>query len=259
MEPETLMEKKYWRDYWRSMPLPQRVRLSDYPTRCVDNLLKEHLPVRSDYRFLEVGCGVGKWMIYFHETFGYKVCGTDYLADACECGRRNLALQNIPCQIWEDDLFDTKLTYKTFDVVMSAGFVEHFSDPTKPLAIMAGLLKPGGILITWIPNYTGVYGPLQRLVDKDLFKSHNALLLEDLHYMHEAVGLQVVTSRYLGGFASHAVNTKKLCKRLGLLSFPMQKFQSVLNHSVWLFLRLAGVRWESRWFSPFVFVIARRP
>ena len=40
-----------------------------------------------------------------------------------------------------------------FDVVFSAGVVEHFTDPTEVIRIHLELMKNGGFLIIMMPNY----------------------------------------------------------------------------------------------------------
>ena len=254
-----LKSKAQWDEYWTGVPLPTRAPMHMYPLQRFADFVQRFLPAGPDLKFIEVGCGAGQWMVYFHETFGYQVFGSDYSELGCELGRRNLAIQGIPGEIILDDLFDSRLPEGSFDVVLSMGLVEHFSDPSLPLARMSRLLTPDGFMVTLIPNYAGVYRYPELLLDREHLEEHNPLRVEELGAAHSAVGLDVVAGEYKGGFASHSVNLKKLYARLGRWQWPLRKAQGLINHSVWPLLRLAGGRLESRLFSPYVVVIARRP
>jgi 2-polyprenyl-3-methyl-5-hydroxy-6-metoxy-1,4-benzoquinol methylase len=44
--------------------------------------------------------------------------------------------------------------------VISFGFIEHFDNPENVIQKHLDLLKPGGILIVGVPNFTGIHGIL---------------------------------------------------------------------------------------------------
>ena len=64
---------------------------SKYSWVLLDHRLRARLPVDPSKRFLEVGCATGRWLIYFHRTFGYTVTGCDYSETGCAEARQSLA------------------------------------------------------------------------------------------------------------------------------------------------------------------------
>ncbi len=58
----------------------------------------------------------------------------------------------------------------SFDVVYSAGVIEHFEDPSRIVRIHAELLKPGGLALITVPNLRGIYG---RLASEETLAIHN--------------------------------------------------------------------------------------
>ncbi len=121
--------------------------------------LRSVLTADSSRSFLEVGSGPARWMIYFHKTFGYRVSGCDTSPRSCEWARENLAAAGVVATIHQADFFRLEGSY---DIVFSGGVVEHFEDPSIPLAAFERLLAPGGILITDVPNLTGLNGWYRR-------------------------------------------------------------------------------------------------
>ena len=72
-----------------------------------------------------------------------------------------------------EDIFRTTLRRCSFDVVYSAGVIEHFDDPREIVATHTALLRPGGIALIHVPNYGGLYGSLQARLDPDNLALHN--------------------------------------------------------------------------------------
>ena len=62
----------------------------------------------------------------------------------------------VSVELVEADFFDVAaLPKESFDVVYSGGFVEHFPD-VQPLAQrLCELVRPGGVVVTTVPNLAG--------------------------------------------------------------------------------------------------------
>ena len=97
---------------------------------------------------LEVGCGSGGVSLYFHNTRGYYVELVDLSDEALSFAQRNFETHgkkplhaifrkaDATCLPYPDD---------TFDLVMSFGLLEHFTDIAKPVSEQLRVLKPGGL------------------------------------------------------------------------------------------------------------------
>jgi 2-polyprenyl-3-methyl-5-hydroxy-6-metoxy-1,4-benzoquinol methylase len=83
-----------------------------------------------------------------------------------------------------------------FDFVISFGVVEHFEDTTAALSAFSRLLKPGGIMITFVPNLVGTAGHLLKLLNEELYNIHVPLSAVDLRRHSESADLDIIESGY---------------------------------------------------------------
>lgn len=93
-----------------------------------------------------------------------------------------------------------------FDVVWSAGVVEHFRNPEDVVRCHLEILKPGGTLIVPIPNFRGIGYPLYSRFDPDLLSIHNLDIMERQRFGALFGGLPLETMH---------------CGHVGTLSLPM--------------------------------------
>jgi SAM-dependent methyltransferase len=148
-------------------------------------------------RLLELGCARSAWMSYFAREFGYQVAGLDY----SELGVRQtvaaLEHANIPADVRCADLFSPPRDWvEAFDVVAWFGVAEHFDDTAGAIRAAAAYLKPGGLLITEVPNMAGAVGWVQKWFNKPIYDIHVPLSASVLAKHHQAAGLDVLASRY---------------------------------------------------------------
>lgn len=150
-----------------------------------------------DKRLVEIGCARSIWLPYFSKNFGFKVAGLDYSETGCRQAREILRKTNTEGSVSCCDFFspDPSLL-ESFDVVVSFGVAEHFQPTSECIKAFARMLRPGGRLITVIPNLTGLIGFLQRFADRDCFAAHVPLTLEDLKAAHEDSGMPAVFGFY---------------------------------------------------------------
>jgi SAM-dependent methyltransferase len=210
-------------------------------------------------RFLEVGAGGSAWPAAVAARLGAEAWGIDFSRPGLERAARAVVPGSAPVRLIEGDLFDRqKLPVAGFDVVYSGGFVEHFPSPRALMERLVELLRPGGVVVTAVPNLCGINGLLQKLVDADTFRRHVVLSPSQLDAAHAAGGLvPVEPARFLGVVDPGAVNFARLAKRLPptllrALSYALAR------------LRAAGNRWErrhggdgGRWWAPTVAGIYR--
>lgn len=149
---------------------------------------------------LEVGAGDSQWLPYLaarHPEGRYV--GLDYSAAGCErLARRaqSAGLSNI--DIVHADLFDPpESLVAQFDLVYSLGVVEHFSDLPRVLAAKARFAKPGGRLLTSIPNMAGTLGRLTRILNREVYDMHMPHDLASFQSGHRAAGLELQRAIHL--------------------------------------------------------------
>jgi cyclopropane fatty-acyl-phospholipid synthase-like methyltransferase len=267
MEPKTedLTNQTYWEDTWRRKdprPWADLGWVQDrYNWFAWDHLLRARLRPQNGRRFLEVGCAGGKWLIYFHKTFGYSVTGCDYSETGCAMARRNVEAAGIDGTILQQDLFT--LTGE-FDVIYSHGLIEHFNDPKGVLEKFVSLLHPSpGTLISIVPNLTGLSGFYNRLLKPETFTTHRVITLDELRGWYEEIGLHHIEGGALGSFVPFMFPRDKIRREhpqfyrlfwgacLGPLTWAANRL------CIWLFRRV-GVRIESPRFSPYLYAIGEK-
>ncbi|WP_437764276.1 class I SAM-dependent methyltransferase [Sorangium sp. So ce281] len=149
-------------------------------------------------RLLEIGCGRSAWLPYLAREFGFQVSGLDYTEIGCAQERDILAGAGIPGEIVCADLFEPPERFVgAFDVVVSLGVVEHFEDTAGCLRACARYLRPGGRIVTEIPNMRGLVGWVAKVTDRPTYDVHVPLDREALVKAHRDAGLHVLRSDYI--------------------------------------------------------------
>jgi 2-polyprenyl-3-methyl-5-hydroxy-6-metoxy-1,4-benzoquinol methylase len=148
-------------------------------------------------RLIEIGCAQSFWLPYFHRQLGFQVSGLDYSEVGCHSAREILEANGVPGEIVNGDLFGPPShMLGAFDVVFSMGLVEHFADTTGCVGALSRFLRPGGVMVTTIPNMVGATGTLQKLVNRAVYDIHVPLDREGLRRAHEGAALDVLHCEY---------------------------------------------------------------
>ncbi len=199
---DKLADEEFWNDYWTHLELPSQINPNFSFDRCIDRALSPHLRgLPAGSTLFEVGCAPGRWLAYFSKKFGLDVSGIDYSGLGVKKTHENLAILGVKGSIIHQDFFAYKPS-KKYDVVVSFGFIEHFDNADLVVKKHLDLLKPGGLLILGIPNFRGVYEPVQALYWPQLLKKHNLGIMEPAFFrrLAEKNGLEVLACGYVGGF-----------------------------------------------------------
>jgi SAM-dependent methyltransferase len=162
---------EHWDEVWAGdirLRLPSPFLIS---TRNLQRVIKPR--VRPRDRFLEIGCAPGKLLAWVAAVLGAEVSGLDYSARGLATCKRLFSALRLTGDLRCEDLAENTLPRASFDVVYSAGFIEHFDDPRVVVRQHVDLVKPGGIALLTVPNYRGVYGRLQRYFDPGRLAIHN--------------------------------------------------------------------------------------
>ena len=195
----SLTDAAFWEDYWGRFSLPDAIDESRSFDRAVARGLRELLRDASG-QVLEVGCAPGRWLAFISKEFGLGVSGIEYTADGVAATRRNLELLGVRnADIREAD-FLTAAPSPKYDVVLSLGFVEHFTDVEAVMRKHAAWARPGGLIIVGVPNFRGVHGWLQRGLDPEVLARHNLTIMDvdKLAAIGRSAGLVTESARYLG-------------------------------------------------------------
>lgn len=238
--------------------LPDIGRLRD---RRIFELFLNHGGLSEGSRILEIGCGRSPWLPFLALRLGCRVAGIDIEPHAADLARANLAGAGAAGTIHCGDAF--ALTARpelrhTFDLVYSMGVLEHYDDAAARIAVLADYLKPGGRILTTVPNLQGMNWLLQRLADRRTLRAHVVYDRTLLARVHEAAGFSTIASGYAGFFDAHLASAAGATSRLRRSLVGRTCRALGMGAEAWL--RLCGERPapELRYVSPHVFCAGRR-
>lgn len=193
----------HWESTWQASTLPRLVvpndtSLRNHVRRCLHTFLSGVLEGRRGLSVIEVGCANSVWLPYFAQQHGCLVTGLDYSDVGCTSAREILTLAKVEGEIFPGDLWDPPAKLLgSFDFVFTYGLVEHFDPTDRVLTALAKLLRPGGTMITLVPNLSGWAGTVQKALNRPIFDIHVPMTLADLETAHKRAGLITSQSSYL--------------------------------------------------------------
>jgi len=204
-EISSLTELSYWEQIWHAAELPRLFDPSDKSMRNRGNVafhelfsdVVKRLP-RAGGSLVEIGCAQSKWLPYFNKMHGLSVTGVDYSPFGCARARHLMQVAGCDGEVVEADMFNPPAALKgRFDAVLSMGLVEHFPRTSDAVAACAVFVRSGGLVVTTIPNLSGLLGFVQRTLDRSVYDKHVPLTREALRQAHEDCGLTVLRSEYM--------------------------------------------------------------
>ena len=254
-DPGHLTTPAYWERYIRRFRWPRRNDQRRMPWRVVDRVLRRHLP-GTPLQVLEVGCAASAWLPYF-ATSGHACWGMDYSTTGCKTAATNLRHYGARARVWCADLFAPAVVPDRFDVVFSNGFVEHFTDTRTVMRALAALARPGGWIVTVVPNLAGWAGRGFRMVNPEAFAQHLVLAPDELRAAHAAAGLTTLHADYCGVWFPFlwSATDGRFPRGSG---FALKVLVHATARPVWALTRMSDRYPESRRGSPWVLAVAQR-
>ena len=229
-----LTEVKFWDDYWANCKLPNEVDFSFSFERCLAMNLKIFL-AGCNGEVLEIGCAPGKWLAFLSGELGLKPSGIEYSSAGMLATKKNFEMLDLSYgNIWRGDFFQLPPTQK-FDVVMSLGFIEHFSNVDEVIERHLQWLKAGGKLVLGVPNFCGIYKPIQFALDHSVLEKHNTEIMNVAYFqkLGELLNLKPIFIGYIGSFEPDLFI---------LPDIPFSLKQYVLRGLLWLARRVRRLR-----------------
>lgn len=234
-----LTETKFWEDYWQNCELPSLPSESIGYDRALAHALETNL-VGLKGEVFEVGCAPGKWLAFLAQKFVTRSSGIEYTEAGMQATLRNLDTLGVPTgDIFSGDFF-IKEPEPKYDLVMSFGFIEHFDNPDEVVRRHLRWLKPNGTLVIGVPNFNGIYRPMQAILDQEILDKHN-LSVMNLDYfkgLAERLNVKLEHLEYIGSFEP---------------SLPISKpgFGNVAQFLIKAFLRVTAKLRRSKTFDGF--------
>lgn len=263
--------QRYWNKTWDAIPLPtlwpvDSKKIRDGVERALfkdmANAFKKYGFVDQDKTLVEVGCARSAVLPLFAKKLGFRISGIDYSPNGCDQTRHVLERERVQGEIYCCDIFSPPNNLiEKFDVVVSFGLIEHFSDTTEIVSSLSRLVKPGGLVFTSLPNMNGTIGFAQKILDRGVYDIHVPLTSDMVRIAHEQAGLQVISCNYFLSTNFGVVNLNSV--QLNSIEWWIKKitlaFLARMSMGVWLWERMFGPLPASHTFSPYINCIAMKP
>ncbi|MER3403283.1 MAG: hypothetical protein C4337_08375 [Armatimonadota bacterium] len=210
---------------------------------------------------IEIGAGDSQLLIDVKKRFNPKrVVGLDYLPQACDLLRLRAEKAGVSVEVVCADMYTPPDSLVgNFDMVMSYGVVEHFTDLPDVIAAISRFAKPGGIVFTLIPNLKGsIYQKLMRSWNKKVYDAHVPYDPKDLDNAHRSAGLQVIECRY---FMSSNFGMLSWCfsnKPKSGWQYQLYVQLTRLSKMIWFFEKRFFAWPSTKLFSPYIVCVAKK-
>lgn len=265
-QPGDLAGRDFWNGVWGTKPAVTREigspRLKHWEVQHAEFFDRAFaaLGPTAGKTILEVGAGDSGWLPYFHKRWGLRVTGLDYSPLGCERASELLRRAGIEAEVVLGDMFaPPENLLGRFDIVLSIGVIEHYTDTASTIAALARFLRPGGIIVTTVPNIPGVVGDLFKVLNRPVYDIHVPLDAVRLRDAHAAAGLEVVETGYMMSLNLGVANVAGL--PAGLFTRVKSGIVTGLiaaSRAVWWFERHVVRLPTTRYFSPYVVAVARK-
>ena len=274
-----ITEKTYWNSMYVSKPIEHQEcskgklktslkkllgrKILEYKRNYADYLLwdviyKKHMPKTKGAKILEVGSAPGNYLVRLKHAFGFVPYGVEYSESGVELNRNIFSLDNIdPGNVIHADFLSDEFHKKYrgyFDIVISRGFIEHFTDVGNIIEKHISLLTSGGHLIVSIPNIRGINYILTWLFHRKGISMHNMDIMQKKEFtkLFNKNSLLTLFCDYYGTFNFGQFRTERNSPMRFALNF-CKKLQLMLN--VIFRLVFKNKRMENRLFSPYLLFI----
>lgn len=208
---------------------------------------------------LEIGAGDSQWLPYLARKYpSSRFAGLDYSQSGCERLAKRVVAMGEPAaiQIYHQDMFATdSALHGSFDLVLSFGVVEHFTELSHVLLAKRQYLKKDGVMFSVIPNMAGVLGHLTKLFNRAIYDLHNPHDWLSFLEGHRRAGLTVVSGGYLGS-TSFGVLSSCFQEQEGL-SWHTYVWLTRVSKAIWFLESKFGDLPVSRMWSPYIVAISR--
>lgn len=257
--------KAYWDQAWEQAKIPQPLNprlggLNNY----LDRRFHEYFSrIFADVdtrgkKLIELGCAKSSWLPYLAQEFGFEVTGIDYSKPGCSQARQVLANAGVSGEIFCGDFFSPpSCLIERFDFALSLGVVEHYEDTVECIRAFSRFLKEDGVMLTVIPNMTGMMGAIQRILDREIYDIHVPLDKATLTNAHESAGLKVTSCKYFLAVNLNVLNLER--KKERWFYRPFVRLRSWISKAAWLSESFLPPLPPNGLTSPYINCLARKP
>ena len=224
-------------------------------------IFPKYLPTNVGTKLLEIGSAPGEFLIKLNKRFNYIPYGIEYTKNGAKLNQHLFKNNNLPPKnIIYGDFFDTQIKnsyVEYFDIVLSRGLIEHFTDLPAVIDNHLAYLKPGGVLVVTIPNLSGINYYLCKFFNKEILAKHNLKIMHPKAFNELFIrpDLQQKYCGLFGCFSFSLFNTPPEGIKEKILR-ACRFLQNFINH-LFHFLKIFPSG-ETAFFSPYYIYIGEK-
>ena len=190
-----------WDEYYgvNALARLEKFHLPNYINEIIDNEIFKKTPGK----IFELGCGASQLLVKISEH-DWEISGIDFNKKAIEslgyyCKKNNRKHGKFICSEIFD--YDCSQLAGEYDIIISSGFLEHFHNPENIIKKWKVILKPGGRIISMIPNLLSINARLLKKYDRKTWDIHVVYDAEQLDQVHVNAGMKIQKpAHYTGGY-----------------------------------------------------------
>ena len=182
-----LTDSGYWDSIWKKVKkLPAVNTKTSFVDKQISTIIQKEIIDKPNVKICQLGCGTGKWLKFLVENITKisEIWGLDFAPSAVELSIKNLksTKTNIPFHVISGDILSLPAPFngKTFDFIFSIGVFEHFFNWEEVIKLSSLCLKPGGKMLTVIPNLEGLNGLIMKRFNPQSYARHIVISPEEL-------------------------------------------------------------------------------
>lgn len=213
-------------------------------------------------KLLEVGSSPGNELLHMHRRFGYIPYGVEYTEAGAALNRRNFADHGIDeSHVIHADVFDKEFQseyHEQFDVVMSHGLIEHFTEMDDIIRAHTDLLKPGGYLLLTVPNFRWLNYLMIKFFAPQAIVAHNLNIMKKKNMLTccPPDQFEVLVCKFVGTWNCGLIYGPKKSRIKTILMNLLMRFQEVHDAVLYTFFKRGFI--ESALFSPKLMLLAKK-
>jgi len=260
-----ITEQSYWDNLWKKS---KKKNLLDINNSSVYNyvFLEQHKYFKTIFKdidtkgkkLLEIGCGDSVWLGYFKKQYDFDIVGLDYSEAGCNNVKELLKKNNIESKIVCADLFNPPNDLLgQFDYVVSFGVMEHFKDTPEVIKAFHKFLKYDGMVITNIPNMSGLIGIITKITNKEIYNIHNPLSKNDFEMACHKANVEIIDTKYFLSNNFGVLNSETLSGYKYIVVKIINAILSRISLGIFLFEKYLFKLPTSKIFSPYIHIITK--
>lgn len=227
-----IVQQKYWEEGYENLNL----FIASPEDKIVKFILK-YIENGEGKSVLEIGAYPGRYLAWFGIK-GYILHGIDLTPKIIELSTWLKSLDYSIGEFINSDFLT--YTFKTkYDIVFSAGFIEHFTNFIEIIDRQCELVKKQGLLIIIIPNFLGkIQYILHKFLDNENLKRHNlhAMDIKTIKKRLERNGYKIIFCGYFGNFEFWVDKEEKSYIKNKICDYIFKnqyKASNIYNNKLW--------------------------